>query len=81
MTLLLCKTDGNVKKDCFKLIGYPDWWKRKIKPQHQSRQPFVNIVQGKFKSTSNMMDSPLETILETQGANIEYMTVILDSIQ
>ncbi|XP_048232870.1 uncharacterized protein LOC125370624 [Ricinus communis] len=45
-----CKQKGHLKESCFKLHGYPDWFKE-LKDQQKK---------GTLKATTNMVDSPLD---------------------
>eukprot|EP00257_Ricinus_communis_P016867 XP_015575166.1 uncharacterized protein LOC107261307 [Ricinus communis] len=45
-----CKQKGHLKESCFKLHGYPDWFKE-LKDQQKK---------GILKATTNMVDSPLD---------------------
>lgn len=35
-----CKKSNHMKENCFKLIGYPDWWKGKKNTTQKSGNPF-----------------------------------------
>ncbi|KAJ0031969.1 hypothetical protein Pint_13682 [Pistacia integerrima] len=63
--------DGHTKETCFKLHGYPDWYKdlkeQKGKTQH--------------KTYASMSDTPLEVEKELGNTGTEWGTTISELIQ
>lgn len=53
-----CKMKGHLKESCFKLVGYPDWYKGKTVSQNTQNTNFKNFSQSKF--AANVQESPLD---------------------
>lgn len=73
--------DGHTRKGCFKLIGYPDWFKTKNKTSGQNNKPLKGNntkIMGNIESL-NEFDTPLECL---EGSyNFEEISSILNSLQ
>nr|DAD43575.1 TPA_asm: hypothetical protein HUJ06_001805 [Nelumbo nucifera] len=57
-----CNTNGHVKESCFKLIGYPDWYKQ-LRDQKRKESGTRNEIGRKY--AGNLVDTPLEVNTET----------------
>ncbi|KAF2310882.1 hypothetical protein GH714_018143 [Hevea brasiliensis] len=78
-----CNMDGHIREGCFKIIGYPDWFKTKNKGQQSDfKQHKPNGACG--NKVAAMVDSyDLETPIEVLDANsrIDELSNMLRSIQ
>ncbi|KAF2283670.1 hypothetical protein GH714_013651 [Hevea brasiliensis] len=73
--------DGHIRENCFKLVGYPDWWKSRNKNQpRQYKSTAAQIVRADQSFTNmNAVDTPLEACEDNHS--IEDLSVTLGSIQ
>ncbi|KAF2286735.1 hypothetical protein GH714_026582 [Hevea brasiliensis] len=75
--------DGHIKEGCFKIIGYPDWFKSKNKGQQSGfKEHKPNGASG--NKVAAMVDSyDLDTLIEVPDANskIDELSNMLGFIQ
>ncbi|XP_058003648.1 uncharacterized protein LOC131180063 [Hevea brasiliensis] len=76
-----CNMDGHIRENCFKLVGYPDWWKSRNKNQpRQYKSAAAQVVKADQLFTNmNVVDTPLEACEDNHS--IEDLSVRLGSIQ
>ncbi|KAG8650605.1 hypothetical protein MANES_07G054076v8 [Manihot esculenta] len=79
-----CNMDRHVRDGCFKLIGYPEWFKTKTKNNGQSFKANRNIgyerrVVAAIEGPPNGKDTPLD-ILDT-STQISDLNAMLSSLQ
>ncbi|KAF2286738.1 hypothetical protein GH714_026619 [Hevea brasiliensis] len=75
--------DGHIKEGCFKIIGYPDWFKSKNKGQQSGlKQQKLNGASGN-KVAAMVYPYDLDTTIEVPDANsrIDELSNMLGSIQ
>nr|GFD25944.1 hypothetical protein [Tanacetum cinerariifolium] len=64
----LCGKDGHNEDGCFKKIGYPDWWPRKVRKEKQI--PSTDRVEGESWPTPGITEAQyrqLINVLEAKG--------------
>ena len=75
-----CNMDGHTREGCFKLIGYPDWFKGKNKAGTQSFKGSRSTrIMAAFEGNKSEEDNPLE-YLDTSG-KIHELTSMLSSLK
>ncbi|KAF2292241.1 hypothetical protein GH714_017948 [Hevea brasiliensis] len=73
--------DGHIRENCFKLVGYPDWWKsrNKIQPRQYKSTAAQVVRADQLFTNMNVVDTPLEACEDNHS--IEDISVRLGSIQ
>ncbi|KAG8655435.1 hypothetical protein MANES_04G047309v8 [Manihot esculenta] len=79
-----CDMDGHVREGCFKLIGYPEWFKTKIKNNGQPSKANRTIgherkVVAAVEGTPHKRDTPLD--MPNTSTQINDLNIMMNSLQ
>jgi len=67
-----CKVNGHIKKSCFKLNDYPDWYKE----LKEKKKNLINSAHMAHIDSNKLEESPLRDFID-QDANMESMNTLL----
>ncbi|KAF2289602.1 hypothetical protein GH714_037404 [Hevea brasiliensis] len=77
-----CNLDGHTREGCFKLIGYPDWFKNQNKTTNQQAQSQPRFAAPIMNTSSPMAaNTPLDRGNEVEISKYEELSSKLGSLQ